>query len=133
MGNNEWTSMVDIVLDLIAAALIIALIVVLGTITQRTNTKLLLEDAAVAQVREYREYNTYDDKTLLGADVVSCLFTVRGKVPVTVCGVTYTVSSDYTIDTINALYPAIKEYHSTLIRDPEDVTKITGIDIVEGA
>lgn len=129
MGNDEWSGAVDIALDVFAVCIILAFVIVLAKIGTSVNATIAIENAAVEQVQEYREYNGYDNKEIYGADVVSCILTMRGKVPVTVEGVVYGVESSYTVEEINSLYPAENKYKSTLIRDEVDSACILGINI----
>ena len=125
--NEEWSSAIDIGLDLMAAAILIFLAVIIGSATISMSTNVEKEERATMLVSEYRKYNCYDDKTVLGADVVACILTDRGGVKVTAGGTTYGRSDEYELEDIQSSFNVQKSYKATLVRDENDADMITEI------
>lgn len=125
--NDEWSSAIDIGLDLMVAAVLIFLAVIIGSATSSMSSNVEKEERATMLVSEYRKYNCYDDKIVLGADVVACILTDRGGVKVTAGGKTYGKSEEYELEDIQSSFNVQKSYKATLVRDENDADSITEI------
>jgi len=76
---NEWSATIWASISAMMAALVLTLIVVLGSMARESAQLQHEEDNAIAIVKEQRKYIQYNDQTaLLAQDVVSAIAESRG-------------------------------------------------------
>jgi hypothetical protein len=93
---NEWTATIWASISAMMAALVLTLIVVLGSLARESAQIMHTEDNAVAMVKEFRKYLHYDDQTpLLAQDVISAIGESRGF-PVIRVDTDHTAGQNYT-------------------------------------
>ncbi|MFD0671955.1 hypothetical protein [Cohnella sp. GCM10027633] len=76
---NEWSATIWASLSAMAAAIVISLIVLLGSMARESASVLHEQDTAVAILKEHRKYSPYDDASgLYAQDLVSVIAETGG-------------------------------------------------------
>lgn len=75
---NEWSDSVRMALDVIIACVIIGALMACITIGKNIMRVMEVQDAAAADVQEYRISSQYADKDIYPQDVVNCVLSNRG-------------------------------------------------------
>ncbi|RED52804.1 hypothetical protein [Cohnella lupini] len=76
---NEWPAAVWASISAMTAAMVLSFIIVLGSFARQGAAIQQEDDSAVAIVKEYRQYNQYDNTTnLYPQDVISAIAESRG-------------------------------------------------------
>ncbi|MCD1257375.1 hypothetical protein B5M42_000810 [Paenibacillus athensensis] len=130
---NEWPAALWASISAMAAALVLALIAVLGSFARQGAAIQQTDDNAIAIVKEYRKYEQFDGtKNLYAQDVISAIAESRGNPEIWVDkqpGVTDDFSIKFTKSTSAAnfstkaltadenKFPVTARYDSKLIKD----------------
>ena len=117
-------------LALILAAITLSIWAVLMSVQGQYSRYQQSEIDAIEQVREYREWNTYDNTQVYAQDVASIVLKTRGSIQIWVdtdinpatetWGIVWdntTLATEFTAAKISALLPVNGMYNSSIIKD----------------
>lgn len=79
---TEWSQFVWISISLILGSLILGIMLRWIMVGRNINIELSKQEANTALMREYREFNGYNDKVVYAQDIVSLVLHQRGEVGV---------------------------------------------------
>jgi hypothetical protein len=127
---NEWTAAVWAAVSAMIAALVLSMIVVLGSLARESVRIQQTDDAAVAIVKEIRRFGTYNDtKNLYPQDVMTAISEFKGMPVIYVDTLEgddddfslvwddKTPPEDYKTKHLTSIFPTDARYDSSLILD----------------
>ncbi|WP_239617490.1 hypothetical protein [Cohnella mopanensis] len=133
---NEWSTTIWASISAMTAALVLTLIITLGSLARESANIQQQDDNAVAIIKEYRKYNQFDDTSnLYPSDVITAITESDGMPAILVYGLGG-VTWEWTADTSKnnpdqfgtnelvklniegGLFDPTARFSSQLVRDP---------------
>lgn len=139
--HQVWETLIENAVDVgIVASVILIIVVALGG-TERMQNAIAANHDATAVMREYREYNQYDNKYVYPQDVISAVYAYHGRpaIQVRTGGTTYAWSEfstpiynghavEYNTASIAQCVDESSMYFASIVKDANgSITMITFI------